>query len=101
MAGGMAGTLYVVATPIGNLEDITQRALRVLGAVDLIAAEDTRHSRKLLEHFGIATPLTSYHDHSERSKAPRLVERLRAGSDIGRPRRRWSWCGRWKVIWVG
>ncbi len=78
----MAGTLYVVATPIGNLEDITQRALRILGKVDLIAAEDTRHSRKLLDHFGIATPSTSYHDHSERSKAPQLTERLRSGSDI-------------------
>jgi len=78
----MPGTLYVVATPIGNLEDVTQRALRVLGAVDLIAAEDTRHSRKLLDHFGIATPLTSYHDHSEREKAPRLVDKLLAGSDV-------------------
>jgi 16S rRNA (cytidine1402-2'-O)-methyltransferase len=78
----MAGVLYVVATPIGNLEDITQRALRTLREVDLIAAEDTRHSRKLLDHFGIATELTSYHDHSERSKAPRLIERLRSGVDI-------------------
>ncbi len=78
----MAGTLYVVATPIGNLEDVTQRALRVLREVDLIAAEDTRHSRKLLEHFGIANSLESYHDHSERDKAPRLIERLRAGDDV-------------------
>ncbi len=78
----MPGVLYVVATPIGNLEDVTQRALRILREVDLIAAEDTRHSRKLLEHFGIATALTSYHDHSERQKAPRLVERLCAGADV-------------------
>lgn len=78
----MAGTLYVVATPIGNLEDITLRALRVLKEVDLIAAEDTRHSRTLLSHYGIATPLTSYHDHVERKRAPKLVERLRAGEDV-------------------
>lgn len=78
----MAGTLYVVATPLGNLEDITLRALRVLGEVALIAAEDTRHSRKLLAHFGIRTPLTSYYDQVERQKAPRLVERLAAGDSI-------------------
>ena len=78
----MAGTLYVVATPLGNHEDITLRALRVLKEVDCIAAEDTRHSRKLLTHYGIATPLTSYHDHVERERAPRLVERLHAGEDI-------------------
>jgi 16S rRNA (cytidine1402-2'-O)-methyltransferase len=78
----MAGTLYVVATPLGNLEDITLRALRVLKEVDCIAAEDTRHSRKLLTHYGIATPLMSYHDHVERARAPRLVERLKRGEDI-------------------
>jgi 16S rRNA (cytidine1402-2'-O)-methyltransferase len=78
----MAGTLYVVATPLGNLEDLTLRALRVLKEVDCIAAEDTRHSRKLLTHYGIATPLTSYHDHAERAKAPRLVARLQAGENI-------------------
>lgn len=78
----MAGTLYVVSTPIGNLEDITLRALRILKEVDCIAAEDTRHSRTLLAHYGIATPLTSYHDHVERQRAPRLVERLKAGEDI-------------------
>jgi len=78
----MAGTLYVVATPIGNLEDVTLRGLRVLREVDLIAAEDTRHSRKLLDHYGIDTRLVSYHDHSERAKAPGLVRRLVAGDDI-------------------
>lgn len=78
----MTGKLYVVATPIGNLEDITQRAIRVLSSVDLIAAEDTRHSRRLLDFLGIATPMTSYHDHAEQAKAPRLVERLGSGADI-------------------
>ena len=81
-AGDVAGTLYIVATPIGNLEDITLRALRILKAVDLIAAEDTRHTRKLLTHYDIATPLTSYHDHSESTKAPVLVETLLAGKNI-------------------
>ncbi len=81
-SGPMSGILYVVATPIGNLEDVTQRALRVLSEVDLIAAEDTRHSRKLLAHFGIATSLTSYHDHSERAKAPKLVGRLLRGDSV-------------------
>jgi 16S rRNA (cytidine1402-2'-O)-methyltransferase len=86
------GTLYVVATPLGNLEDVTLRALRVLGEVDLIAAEDTRRSRILLEHHGIRRPLTSYHDAVERERAPRIVERLLAGatvalvSDAGMPR---------------
>jgi 16S rRNA (cytidine1402-2'-O)-methyltransferase len=77
-----AGTLYVVATPLGNLEDITLRALRILRQADLIAAEDTRHSRKLLAHYGISTPLTSYHDWSERQQAPRLVEQLKHGKSI-------------------
>jgi 16S rRNA (cytidine1402-2'-O)-methyltransferase len=76
------GTLYVVATPLGNLEDITLRALRVLKEANLIAAEDTRHSRNLLVHYGISTPLTSYHDWSERQKAPRLVEELKRGKSI-------------------
>jgi 16S rRNA (cytidine1402-2'-O)-methyltransferase len=86
-----SGTLYVVATPIGNLEDITARALRVLGSVDLIAAEDTRHSRKLLNHFGIRTPLISYHEHNERQRQAELVQRLLTGqrlaliSDAGTP----------------
>src|SRR5512139_434757 len=78
----MPGTLYVVATPIGNLEDITARALRVLGAVDLIAAEDTRHSRKLLNHFAIRTPLLSCHEHNEQQRLPHLLERLQAGESV-------------------
>jgi 16S rRNA (cytidine1402-2'-O)-methyltransferase len=78
----MPGTLYVVATPIGNLEDITLRALRVLKEVDLIAAEDTRHTQKLLGHYDIRTPLTSYHEHNERAKAPALVARLLDGASI-------------------
>jgi 16S rRNA (cytidine1402-2'-O)-methyltransferase len=78
----MAGVLYIVATPIGNLEDITLRALRLLKEVDVIAAEDTRHTQKLLSHFEIRTPLTSYHEHNERTKAPVLVERLRRGESI-------------------
>lgn len=78
----MAGTLFVVATPLGNLEDITFRAVRVLKEVSVIAAEDTRHSRTLLAHFGVDTPLTSYFDHVERERAPKLVERLRRGEDV-------------------
>jgi len=78
----VSGVLYVVATPIGNLEDITLRALRVLREVDLIAAEDTRHSRKLLEHHGIRRPLTSYYDAVERQRAPALVSRLVAGESV-------------------
>jgi 16S rRNA (cytidine1402-2'-O)-methyltransferase len=78
----MAGVLYIVATPIGNLEDITLRALRVLKEVDLIAAEDTRHTRHLLDHHGIKTALTSYHEHNELRMAPLLVERLKRGESI-------------------
>jgi len=78
----MPGILYIVSTPIGNLEDITLRALRVLKEVDRIAAEDTRHTRKLLSHYDIRTPLTSYHDHNERTAAPALVESLRRGESI-------------------
>ena len=76
------GTLYIVATPIGNLEDVSQRAIRVLKDVDLIAAEDTRHSRKLLEHFAIQTSLTSYHEHNDEARADELLQRLRAGDSI-------------------
>jgi len=78
----VAGVLYVVATPIGNLEDITFRALRILKEVDLIAAEDTRHTKKLLTHYDISTPLTSYHDHIETVKAPALITQLQAGKNI-------------------
>lgn len=76
------GTLYVVATPIGNLEDITLRALRVLKEVHLIAAEDTRHSRKLLAHYGIRTPLTSYYEWVERHKATHLVAEVQHGKSV-------------------
>jgi 16S rRNA (cytidine1402-2'-O)-methyltransferase len=76
------GTLYIVATPIGNLEDITLRAIRVLKEVDLIAAEDTRHTRHLLDRYQIETQLTSYHDHNKEEKAPVLVARLLEGKDI-------------------
>ncbi|MDE5873735.1 MAG: 16S rRNA (cytidine(1402)-2'-O)-methyltransferase [Lachnospiraceae bacterium] len=76
------GILYMVATPIGNLEDMTYRAVRMLKEVDLIAAEDTRNSIKLLNHFEIKTPLTSYHEHNKYEKAEELVARLEAGNDI-------------------
>lgn len=78
----MPGILYVVATPIGNLEDVTLRALRILREVSLVAAEDTRRTSKLLQHYSIPTPATSLHQHNERQKAPRLIERLRAGDSI-------------------
>ncbi len=78
----MAGTLYLIATPIGNLEDITHRAVRLLGEVDVIACEDTRHTQKLLSHYGIKTRTISYHEHNERERAAELVERLRQGSDV-------------------
>jgi 16S rRNA (cytidine1402-2'-O)-methyltransferase len=78
----MKGKLYLVATPIGNLEDITLRAIRILGEVDLIAAEDTRQSRKLLNHLAIKKPLTSYFQHNERSKGQFLIESLLAGQNI-------------------
>lgn len=82
-AGSIAGgTLYVVATPIGNLEDITLRALRVLKSVDLIAAEDTRHTRKLLTHHGISRPLVSYHDHNKVRQAPHLLAHLQQGRSV-------------------
>lgn len=75
-------TLYVVATPIGNLEDISLRALRILKEADLIACEDTRQSRKLLDHYGITKPLVSYHEHNERERAQELLEKLQQGSTI-------------------
>ncbi len=78
----MSGTLYVVATPLGNLEDITLRALRILREVGLIAAEDTRHTRKLLSHLDIHTPLTSYHGHSGPAKRRQILETLAVGHDV-------------------
>jgi 16S rRNA (cytidine1402-2'-O)-methyltransferase len=78
----MSGTLFVVATPIGNLEDVTLRALRILREVDLIAAEDTRRTAKLLTHHGISTPTLSFHAHNTRSRLPQLMTRLRAGDSI-------------------
>lgn len=77
-----AGTLYVVATPIGNLEDMTPRAVRVLSQADVIAAEDTRHSAKLLRHFNVGTKTEAIHEHNERSQVPRLVEFLKSGKSI-------------------
>lgn len=76
------GRLYVVATPIGNLEDMTARGLRVLREVDLIASEDTRHSRRLLDHYGIQTPLTSYHEHNESQKTDVLLRELEQGRNL-------------------
>jgi 16S rRNA (cytidine1402-2'-O)-methyltransferase len=87
----MTGTLFVVGTPIGNLEDITLRALRVLREVDVIAAEDTRRTAGLLAHYGIRTPMLSLHAHNERARATALIDKLRAGhrvavvSDAGMP----------------
>lgn len=78
----MAGKLYLCATPIGNLEDITYRVLRTLGEADLIAAEDTRHSIKLLNHFQIRTPMTSYHEYNKVDKARYLVEEMLAGKNV-------------------
>ena len=78
----MPGTLYIVATPIGNLEDLTQRALGVLRKVDLVACEDTRHTRKLLNHFSINTKTISYHEHNERERATELCELLQAGKNV-------------------
>jgi len=76
------GTLYLVATPIGNLADITHRAIDVLNNVELIACEDTRHTRKLLQHYGISTKTISYHEHNEQERARQLVDLLREGKDV-------------------
>jgi 16S rRNA (cytidine1402-2'-O)-methyltransferase len=76
------GTLYIVSTPIGNLEDITLRALKVLKEVDVIAAEDTRHSRKLLSHYGISKPLISYWGQKEKVKSTEILERLHSGQSV-------------------
>jgi 16S rRNA (cytidine1402-2'-O)-methyltransferase len=78
----MPGSLYLVATPIGNLADITHRALQILRDVDLIACEDTRHTRKLLQHYGIDTKTVSYHEHNEQQRARELIELLKRGSNI-------------------
>ena len=78
----MPGTLYLVATPIGNLSDITHRALQVLRDVDLIACEDTRHTHKLLNHYGITTKTISYHEHNEQQRAVQLIDQLKQGSDV-------------------
>ena len=78
----MTGKLYIVATPIGNLEDITLRAIRILKECDLIACEDTRQTRKLLEHFGISTAAVSYHEHNEAARAAELVAKIEEGSSI-------------------
>lgn len=77
-----AGTLYLCATPIGNLEDMTYRAVRMLGEVELIAAEDTRHTRQLLTHFDIHTKLTSYHEHNKFEKGPELIDYMLEGHDL-------------------
>jgi 16S rRNA (cytidine1402-2'-O)-methyltransferase len=79
----MPGTLYVVATPIGNLADITHRAIQILNDVDLIACEDTRHTRKLLQHYGITTRTVSYHEHNEQQRAAELIELMKEGKDVG------------------
>lgn len=87
----LAGALYIVATPIGNLEDVTLRALRILKEADLIACEDTRQAQKLLNHYGIATPTISYHEHNEATRAVELAQKLEQGgaialvSDAGMP----------------
>jgi len=78
----MPGTLFVVATPIGNLEDITLRALRVMREADLIAAEDSRRTAKLLNHYAISTPTVSFHEHNTRTRLPQLLARLEAGSKV-------------------
>jgi 16S rRNA (cytidine1402-2'-O)-methyltransferase len=78
----VAGTLYVVSTPIGNLEDMTFRAVRILGEVSVIACEDTRHSRVLLQHYGIDRPLISYHDHNEQERTGDLIAKLQGGSSV-------------------
>ena len=82
MSADGPGTLYLCATPIGNLGDMTFRAVETLRSVDLIAAEDTRHSRKLTSHFDIHVPLTSYHEHNRQTKGPELLEKLLAGQNV-------------------
>lgn len=78
----MSGTLYLVATPLGNLEDITYRAVRLLGAVSVVACEDTRHTQKLLNHYGIRARTVSYHEHNERTRATELLELIAKGASV-------------------
>src|SRR5688572_12407462 len=78
----MAGTLFLVATPIGNLEDITLRALRVLREVSIIAAEDTRRTARLLAHYGLTTPMLSFHEHNTHGRTPQLIAKLAAGESV-------------------
>ena len=77
-----SGILYIVATPIGNLEDISYRAVRILNEVDLVACEDTRHTRKLLDHFGIGKPVVSYHEHNEQARSDELLASLQEGKNV-------------------
>lgn len=79
---GIGGCLYVVATPIGNLDDISQRAITILKSVDIIAAEDTRHSGKLLQHLGIDTPMIAYHDHNETSCSEKILQKIADGEQV-------------------
>src|SRR5690554_3988896 len=80
--GDNRGTLYIVATPIGNLDDISSRAVKVLSSVAVIAAQDTRHSGRLLQHLGISKPLVALHDHNERGRVQGIVDQLLAGKDV-------------------
>ena len=82
MGSSVAGTLFLVSTPIGNLGDMSHRAVEVLSSAALIVAEDTRHSRRLLDHYGVSTPVSSYHEHNEAKETPRLVKRLLSGDSI-------------------
>lgn len=82
MSSARAGTLYLVSTPIGNLGDMTHRAVEVLSSATVVIAEDTRHSRRLLDHYHISTPLRSYHEHNEAKETPKLVAKLRSGDSI-------------------
>ena len=94
-----AGTLFVVATPIGNLEDITLRALRILREADVIAAEDTRRTARLLAHHGIATSTVSYHEHNRQSRVPQLLKRLAAGESVTKVARDLQLRGRLLYAW--
>lgn len=78
----MSGTLYLCATPIGNMEDITLRVISLLRQCDLIAAEDTRNTMKILNHFDIKTPVTSYHEHNKHVKGPIIIEKLKCGMNV-------------------